>query len=307
MKKLATIGFTIVCIWLMYEFPHAMINPGELVDGHKELNDKCASCHMPFLGAETNKCIECHKLSEIGKVPATPSELKSDKEKVYFHEYLEGQECTACHSDHNGSDPDSQVKRFDHGLLTAAVIDKCSNCHNIRTDDLHKQVISDCKNCHNTNGWKREVTFKHEYIIESAKNNCVSCHENPEDDFHVNFGENCSQCHNTTKWVPSTFEHSSYFILDKDHNTTCITCHTVRDFKSYTCYGCHEHTQSNIMSKHLEEGITDLNNCVSCHRSANESENDGNENPGEKTNENESNKSGNKNERNGEDNNEEDE
>ena len=286
MKKLAAIGFTVICIWLMYEFPHAMINPGDLVEGHRELNDKCASCHKPFSGAETNKCIECHKLSEIGKVKSTASEVKSDREKVYFHEYLEGQECTACHSDHNGSNPDSQIRRFDHGLLTSAVIDKCSNCHSNRTDDLHKQVVSECKNCHNTNGWKKEVTFKHEYIVESAKNNCVSCHENPKDNFHVNFGENCSQCHNTTKWVPSTFEHSSYFVLDKDHNTTCITCHTGRDFKSYTCYGCHEHTQSNIMSKHLEEGITDFNNCVSCHKSANESENDGNENSGEKPNEN---------------------
>lgn len=299
MKKIVTIGFTIICIWLMYEFPHAMINPGELVEGHKEIKDKCTSCHKPFSGTDTNRCIECHKLSEIGKVRSTSTELKTDKEKVYFHEYLEGQECTACHSDHTGSDTDSQIKRFDHSLLTAAVINKCSNCHNSRTDDLHKHVVSDCNNCHNTSGWNNEVTFKHEYIIESSKNNCVSCHENPKDNFHVNYGENCSQCHSTTKWVPSTFEHASYFVLNKDHNTTCITCHSGSDFKTYTCYGCHEHTQSNIMSKHLEEGITDFNNCVSCHKSANESENDGNDNSGERTNEKESNRSDKENEHKG--------
>mgnify|MGYP003381731295 CR=1 FL=1 len=57
-------------------------------------------------------------------------------------------------------------------------------------------------------------------------------------------------------------------VLDGDHNATCVTCHTTPDFKRYTCYGCHEHTPANIRSEHEEEGIRNFENCVECHRSA---------------------------------------
>jgi hypothetical protein len=44
------------------------------------------------------------------------------------------------------------------------------------------------------------------------------------------------------------------------------------DFNQYTCYGCHEHSRSNIRGEHREEGIYDYENCVECHRSADEDE-----------------------------------
>ena len=56
--------------------------------------------------------------------------------------------------------------------------------------------------------------------------------------------------------------------LDKNHNVSCITCHTGNDYSWYSCYGCHEHTPSNIRSKREKEGIGDLQNCVKCHRNA---------------------------------------
>jgi len=37
-------------------------------------------------------------------------------------------------------------------------------------------------------------------------------------------------------------------------------------------YGCHEHTVSNILSAHREEGISNLTNCASCHKSSNKHE-----------------------------------
>ena len=110
-------------------------------------------------------------------------------------------------------------------------------------------------------------------MIQGAdKNNCASCHNKPDDAFHKLSEENCSKCHSTAKWVPSSFDHSSYFQLDKNHNAKCNVCHTTNNYKVYTCYGCHEHTQGNIMEKHNEEGISDLNNCVSCHKSGNEND-----------------------------------
>ena len=108
-------------------------------------------------------------------------------------------------------------------------------------------------------------------MIEGAgKNNCNDCHKNPTDAFHADLKDNCSKCHGTDKWVPSTFNHSSYFILDKNHNAKCTVCHTSNNYKAYTCYGCHEHTQSKIIQEHNEEGISNINNCVSCHKSGNE-------------------------------------
>jgi hypothetical protein len=68
--------------------------------------------------------------------------------------------------------------------------------------------------------------------------------------------------------MPATFDHARFFMLDRDHNAACTTCHTTSDRRQYTCYGCHEHTEANIRAKHVREGIPNFTNCVSCHRSA---------------------------------------
>ena len=81
---------------------------------------------------------------------------------------------------------------------------------------------------------------------------------------------NCGQCHTPKAWKPATFEHDKFFVLDKDHNATCVTCHTGNDYKRYTCYGCHEHTPANVRAKHREGRHPDFENCVECHRSADE-------------------------------------
>jgi len=70
--------------------------------------------------------------------------------------------------------------------------------------------------------------------------------------------------------VPSTFNHSSYFELDRNHNASCVTCHINNNFETYTCYSFHEHSEANIRSEHLEEGIRNFQDCVSCYKSGNE-------------------------------------
>jgi hypothetical protein len=67
-------------------------------------------------------------------------------------------------------------------------------------------------------------------------------------------------------------DHSKYFLFDGNHPSGCKTCHNQGTLKTYTCYGCHEHSSSEILSKHQEEGITDIENCVKCHRSSAEKE-----------------------------------
>ncbi|MBL0139062.1 MAG: class III cytochrome C family protein [Bacteroidetes bacterium] len=269
MKKLIVTGSLLLCVWLMVQYPHFMLNPGELIQGHQDLNNKCASCHTPFRGTDSEKCIACHKLSDIGKVTLHPG-IQAVQEKILFHEQLKNQECTACHTDHKGINPKSATLLFNHELLSAEIINNCTSCHTQPIDNLHKQLSNACKNCHNTNDWKKDVIFNHDMIASDAKNNCSSCHKTPDDAYHRNFKDNCSKCHGTEKWKPSTFNHSEYFQLDKDHNVECNTCHSSGNFSAYTCYGCHEHSVDKIRQEHVEEGISNFSKCTNCHKSANE-------------------------------------
>ena len=248
-----------------------MINPGELSQGHQNLANNCLSCHQPFKGISNDKCISCHKLASIGKDSLFSSDTALNKNKVLFHKSFTNQDCIACHTDHKGIDPSLSLSKFEHSLITKPLLNNCVSCHQTPDNELHKQLSTDCKSCHNTSDWKASTTFNHELIVGLNKNNCTSCHQSPKDAFHQSVKTNCNECHTTNKWLPSTFNHSSFFVLDKDHNPNkCSTCHVDNNFKTYTCYGCHEHSQANIRSEHLEEGISNFQDCVLCHKSANE-------------------------------------
>ena len=264
MKKVY-IGLSVLfVIVLLIQFPHMMVNPGELVEGHQKLNNKCFSCHKPFGGIANEKCISCHKLADIGiNSIAKPS-------KTLFHEQLSGIACSSCHIDHQGVFPEHPINAFDHELLSKAIINNCNTCHIKPTDNLHAQVTKDCNSCHQSQNWKTLIAFNHEVLLN--KNNCTSCHQKPIDDYHSIIKENCDQCHSTRKWIPSTFDHTNYFILDQNHNAACNICHTNNNFKSYTCYGCHEHNEKSIIAEHNEEGISNIGNCIACHKSGNEHE-----------------------------------
>ncbi len=271
MKKALILFVIIATVALTYLYPHRMINPGELSQGHQNLDNKCLSCHQPFWGISNDKCISCHKLATIGKDTLFALDTLTNKNKVLFHESFINQDCIACHTDHKGVDPKLSLGKFEHSLITKPVLNNCVSCHKSPDNELHKQLTTDCKSCHNTSDWKAAKTFNHELITGLNKNNCISCHQSPKDEFHQSVKTNCNECHTTQKWLPSTFNHSSFFVLDKDHSPNkCSTCHVNNDFKTYTCYGCHEHSEAKIRSEHLEEGIRDFQDCVLCHKSADE-------------------------------------
>ncbi len=272
MKKLFIYAITGIIILLIYQFPYTMLNPGDLTSGHQDIKEKCSSCHKPFWGIENDRCISCHNLSEIGSKKLNGNESEPQNKKIVFHEKLINQKCVSCHTDHKGIKPEVELSSFTHDMLPEAMAGDCNGCHNPPSDKLHPLLTGTCNNCHNTKGWKSSVLFDHNNIQSIGKDNCISCHQKPNDDYHSSIEGNCSKCHTVNKWVPSTFDHSSFFQLDNNHNAKCNVCHTNNNFKTYTCYGCHEHTQSNIMEKHSEEGISDINNCVSCHKSGNEND-----------------------------------
>ncbi len=179
-----------------------------------------------------------------------------------------------------------------HAPLRGAAADRCITCHalpdiGLRTSKgvllvsdkklktaFHQELIEqDCMACHSDHvapklTRRSRKPFSHELLRVAVREQCSNCHKAPSDKLHRQITGNCKQCHTQQAWKPATFEHDKLFVLDRDHNTTCVTCHVDNDYSRYTCYGCHEHTPAKVRSEHQEEGITDFENCVECHRSA---------------------------------------
>jgi hypothetical protein len=208
---------------LAFVYPHLMISPGKLIVGHKALETDCFACHAIWRGADSPRCVTCHKPADIGLLTTKGQAVVKPLTSTPFHQKLVSQDCVSCHSDHAGVRRFRQPGHFNHALLQAATRGQCESCHKSPADSLHRQITG-----------------------------------------------NCSQCHSQDKWVPASFDHDKSFVLDRDHDTRCVTCHLRNDYSQYTCYGCHEHTPENIRREHVEEGIRNFSDCVECHRSADE-------------------------------------
>lgn len=190
------------------------------------------------------------------------------------HKALEG-DCFACHTP-----------------LLGAASERCTSCHKpeaigrltttgqhiakpLTATPFHQELKrQDCVACHSDHaGVKRFRSpgrFNHALLKTETRAQCQNCHQSPADDLHRQITGNCSQCHDSQKWTPAKFDHNKFFVLDREHNSRCVTCHVRNDYSRYTCFGCHEHTPENIRRKHLKEGIRSFDNCVECHRSADE-------------------------------------
>ena len=180
-----------------------------------------------------------------------------------------------------------------HAPLRGASVQRCVNCHvvadiGLRTTkgaplaqrklktSFHQELIErDCMACHSDHEGPKltqrsRKPFSHGLLRPAVQDRCDNCHVKPADKLHQNLAAGCAQCHKTQAWKPATFEHEKHFVLDRDHNVKCVTCHVNEDYRRYTCYGCHEHTLQNVRAEHEKEGIANYDNCVECHRSADE-------------------------------------
>jgi hypothetical protein len=253
---------------LAFVYPHLMVSPGPLVGGHAELTTDCFACHATFRGASTERCVACHALPDIGLRTTKGVAVVQRKVKTLFHQELIEQDCMACHSDHAGPKLTQRSRKaFSHALLRAPVRERCESCHAAPANETHRDLPVTCAQCHKPEAWK-PATFDHALLAKAVHDRCESCHKAPADSLHRQIAGNCLQCHSSQRWKPATFDHAKLFVLDRDHDTKCATCHSNDDYSRYTCYGCHEHAPDKIRSKHIEEGISDFQNCVECHRSA---------------------------------------
>jgi hypothetical protein len=140
---------------------------------------------------------------------------------------------------------------------------------------FHQKLRSeDCIACHSDHAgvkrFRQQGRFDHALLQAGSREACQDCHQSPTDSLHRQITDSCGRCHGQEKWVPATFDHRQYFELDRDHNDRCVTCHVRNDYSRYTCFGCHEHTPDNIRRKHVKEGIRNYDDCVECHRNADE-------------------------------------
>jgi hypothetical protein len=248
------------------------------------------------------KCTECHlNARKVADLQLAPQDCFSCHQKDDPHEGKYGKDCAVCHSA-DGWKP----ANFDHNLAAfklegghAKVV--CEKCHvnNVfkgtptdcyachQKDDQHKgQFGKDCAACHNPSKWS-DVTFDHarsNFPLTGAHVNtacerchqngqfkgldatCVVCHADPVK--HAGkFGVDCATCHTTSAWSPAQYNKEHAFPLRHEGaDGKCQTCHP-NSLTTYTCYGCHEHNEARIRSKHLEEGIPDFQDCMKCHAS----------------------------------------
>lgn len=205
---------------------------------------------------------------------AYPHLMVSPGKLIPGHSKLET-DCFACHAPFFGTSTERCVachKPEEIGKLTSLGQPLTKP---LTSTPFHQKLLKqDCLACHSDHAgvkrFRNEGRFNHALLQTDARKQCQSCHKSPKDNLHQQISGNCSQCHSDDKWTPATFAHEKYFELDRDHNVKCVTCHIRNDYSRYTCYGCHEHSPEKIRREHIEEGIRKFENCVECHRNANE-------------------------------------
>lgn len=181
-------------------------------------------------------------------------------------------DCFACHDPWRGASSARCVDCHavtDIGLRTTKGVPIAART--IKASFHQKLIEQDCMACHSDHQGPKltkrsRKPFSHALLDLAARDRCASCHAAPRDTLHRDLKDECSQCHGDKAWKPATLDHSKLFVLDRDHDAPCATCHRNGDYNRYTCYGCHEHSQAKVRQEHLEEGIRDFENCVECHR-----------------------------------------
>ncbi|UHD16493.1 class III cytochrome C family protein [Thiocapsa bogorovii] len=180
-------------------------------------------------------------------------------------------DCFACHQPFIGSRPALCMKCHKPAEIGLVTTTGLAIAHERKLTPFHQDLLEpDCIACHSDHkgvkAFRPIGRFSHDLLKVARRDQCSGCHQAPLDAMHQGEIGACGQCHFQRAWTPATFEHESLFSLTGDHAASCNTCHVGKDYRTYTCYGCHEHSRSKIREKHLEEGISDYENCIECHR-----------------------------------------
>jgi hypothetical protein len=210
------------------------------VISHAETGGNCATCHAPPWSSESmaDRCLVCH----------ANVKTQLDTQQPLHGKLSAARQCRTCHTEHQGSHAVlTSLDRFDHDLAA------------FKLTGRHLKV--DCQSCHVAN------------VYRGTPQTCASCHAEPK--MHKGpYGTACAQCHSTTAWTGAVFKHT--FPLQhgqRRKQNTCATCHPAApDYRTYTCYNCHEHKPQQMERRHANRNIVNLQNCASCHPTGREHE-----------------------------------
>jgi hypothetical protein len=210
-------------IGLVFYFPHLMVGPGPVVPAHAAIATDCFACHAPLRGASAARCISCHAVADIGLRTTTGSPIGHGALQIPFHQQLQENNCTACHTEHAGPILlQAGRKAFSHALLRSESGAQCQTCHRAPTDPLHSRIAGNCAQCHGQTGWK-PATFNHDKLFTLDRDHdvaCTTCHVKNDYSRYTCYG-----CHEHT---PQNVlrEHRDEGIRDLDN---CVRCHRSAD------------------------------------------------------------------------------
>lgn len=241
--------------WLL--FGGRIFSPGELrasegdvalggIRSHAGLAGECGACHTPPWSAATmeDRCLECHADIQAELADSTT-----------LHGALEDASgCLGCHTEHRGARAD--ITRFDPSSLDHSAF-------GFPLTGAHERA--ECAACHGPA--ERLADFA------GVPSTCIGCHR--DDDVHRGeFGADCASCHSDVAWEDVRFEHTFPLAHGSRRPVACDVCHqdAPATYRTYTCYGCHEHTPREVRAEHLEEGIRDFQDCARCHPTGREEE-----------------------------------
>jgi hypothetical protein len=196
-------------------------------------------------------CQDCHteSLARFDVLTCDDCHRQDDPAFMQMHVADFGTDCLACHDGLDSYARDT----FDHSRLAFPLTGR------------HVEVS--CGGCH--------AGARAAADLQATPADCVACHDDPA--FHAGaFGVTCTDCHTAAAWQPARFDLAHTFPFDHGDEgvNTCRTCHVVQ-VQSYTCYECHEPAE--IAEEHLDEEITDFEDCVGCHPTGREDEAEGRE------------------------------
>jgi hypothetical protein len=246
-----------------------------------DMSRECVTCHVEpaaHMGAFTLDCGSCHD-SQSWKPALLEGQPFDHYSQVSFNLAKHGKDysgapitCLSCH-------PNS---------LQEFTPQTCIECHavdDLKFIDQHQlQFGVNCLDCHD--GVDRMQGFEHaEYfpldgrhveidcqachvgqVYNGTPQECIGCHLEP----HIHegyFGFKCEYCHSTTSWYPAQLQSHKFPIDHGDQGAVeCQVCHD-STYSQYSCYGCHEHQQAEIVEEHQDEGISggELIACFQCH------------------------------------------
>lgn len=196
-------------------------------------NLACRSCHVSLqFNAARSQCLSCHTDVHQGKLSP---------------------DCATCHTAENWIHLNAETA---HANTTFPIIGAharldCQACHTSEVEGEYSMLSSDCITCHRAD------------------------YQNASEPAHseLGFGPRCESCHNFTAWRPASFgNHDPFFPITSGKHRgewdACTDCHfAAGDFSQFTCFNCHEHSQSRMDDKHREvSGYSyESSACYACH------------------------------------------